>query len=65
VLRIRVTPGPSAALVRHAMENTITLPGWGLHVLDISLTQGSLLDMVEAQARAWTAATGPKETITR
>ena len=56
VLRVRVLPGPNANLVRSAMAESVYLPSWGLHVLDISLTQGSLLDMVDAQARAWTEA---------
>jgi hypothetical protein len=44
------------------MAESVFLPSWGLHVLDMPLTQGSLLDMVDAQARAWTARTSPTPT---
>ena len=28
-------------------------PGWGLHRLDLSLPQGNILDVVEAETGAW------------
>lgn len=59
-LSLRVLPGPHAGLLRSAMAGVLTLPGWGLHVLDIGLTQGSLLELVDAQARAWTAKETPR-----
>jgi hypothetical protein len=31
------------------------LPGWGLHVLDINLALGNLVDLVGVQGRAWAA----------
>jgi hypothetical protein len=58
VLRVRVPPGPNAALLQDAMVRSSLLPTWGLHILDLELALGSLLEMVEAQSRAWTARTG-------
>lgn len=55
VLRVSVRPGPNAAVLQAMLAGGAVLPGWGLHVLDMGLTQGSLLDMVEAQTKAWTA----------
>jgi len=55
VLRISVLPGPYALALNAVLTGAVALPGWGLHVLDMGLTQGSLLDLVEAQTRAWTA----------
>jgi hypothetical protein len=65
VLRVRVAPGPNAEMLRRAMAESVYLPSWGLHVLDMPLTQGSLLEMVDAQARAWTARTRTVETTSR
>jgi hypothetical protein len=28
-------------------------PRWGLHVVDVELAMGNLLDIVDAQAKAW------------
>jgi hypothetical protein len=56
VLRVSVQPGPNAILLRSVLAGAVVLPAWGLHILDMSLTQGSLLDMVDAQTRSWTAA---------
>jgi len=65
VLRVRATPGPNAELLERTMAESVFLPSWGLHVLDMPLTQGSLLEMVDAQARAWTARTPTVETTRR
>ena len=55
VLRVSVTPGPGAPVMSSVLAAATVIPGWGLHVLDMSLTGGNLLDMVEAQTRTWTA----------
>lgn len=55
VLRVRVLPGPSAGLIEAGLARANAIPGWGLHVLDVNLALGSLLTMIEAQSRAWTA----------
>jgi hypothetical protein len=56
VLRVTVLPGPNAPVLQTALASAAVLPGWGLHVMDMSLAGGSLLDMVEAQSEAWTTA---------
>jgi len=56
VLRVSVQPGADAAVLQTVLASAAVLPGWGLHTLDMSLTAGSLVDMVEAQSRGWTAA---------
>jgi hypothetical protein len=53
---VSVRPGPNALLLRSVLAGAVVLPAWGLHILDMSLTQGSLLDLVDAQTRSWTAA---------
>lgn len=55
VLRVSALPGPNAAVLQSVLAGGAVLPGWGLHVLDMSLSGGSLLDLVDAQSRAWTA----------
>jgi len=55
VLRVRALPGPNAAMLQTVLGATARVPGWGLHTLDVGLTQGTLLDLVETQSRAWTA----------
>ena len=35
-------------------------PGWGMHLADMSVAQGDLLRLIEAQARAFTAAPAPR-----
>jgi pimeloyl-ACP methyl ester carboxylesterase len=65
VLRVRVLPGPNADMLRGAMAESVYLPSWGLHVLDMPLTQGSLLDTVAAQAEAWTERTRSPAIATR
>jgi hypothetical protein len=36
------------------------LPGWGLHLIDMNLTMGNLIDDVGAESKAWLAAHGAK-----
>lgn len=59
VLRVQVLPGANADMLRAALAESVYLPSWGLHVLDVPLTQGSLLDLVAAQAQTWTARARP------
>lgn len=56
VLRISVLPGPNALVLRSVLAGGVVLPAWGLHILDMNLAQGSLLDLLDAQMRTWTAA---------
>lgn len=56
VLRVAVTPAPYAALRERLLADAQHTPGWGLHVLDVNLVQGNMLDDVAAEVRAWRAA---------
>jgi hypothetical protein len=54
VLRIRIEPGKYAELLTASLGRASSAaPGWGLHPLDISLVQGNMIDMIEAQAAYW------------
>jgi hypothetical protein len=56
VLRVRAEPGRYADLVKTYFDRTRVAAGWGLHLVDIGLTQGDLLDLAESQGEAWAAA---------
>lgn len=45
-----------AALLREQRK----LPGWGLHVLDVNLALGNLVDLVGVQAKEWTVSSKPQ-----
>ncbi len=53
VLRVTIEPGRFARLLQLALRSEH--PGWGLHVMDVSLTQGNILDVIAAQSAAWSA----------
>ena len=53
VLRVRVEPGPFAAILNAALTLPTLPPSWGLHILDINLVQGNMLDLMESQIAAW------------
>ena len=38
-----------------------SLPGWGLHVLDVNLALGNLVGLAQAQAKEWLASKRPHE----
>ena len=59
VLRIRIEPGPYAPLLQAGLARGATIPGWGLHILDMSLVQGDILDVVDAETAAWSKAARP------
>jgi hypothetical protein len=59
VLRVRTVPGPLAPLAQQLLELSQLPGGWGLHLLDMNLVQGNLLDLAQSQGRAWSAARGP------
>jgi hypothetical protein len=54
-LRYSIKPGPHEAELRQRFARAAAVPGWGLHSLDLSLSQGALLELVESQSRAWRA----------
>jgi hypothetical protein len=54
VLRIRIEPSKYADLLKTSLGRASSAaPDWGLHPLDISLVQGNVIDMIEAQAANW------------
>jgi len=55
VLRVRIEPGRYASLLQALFASRTFDPAWGLHSLDLSLVQGNLLDLVDAETRAWPA----------
>ncbi len=56
VLRVRVEPGTYAGLLKIYLDRSHVATGWGLHLLDVGLVQGNLLDLAESQGKAWAAA---------
>lgn len=57
VARVTVLPTRFHDLLEAAFNRNSIRPGWGLHSLDMALTQAAVLDRVEAQTAAWTART--------
>jgi hypothetical protein len=55
-LAISVGEGPESPVVTAAlMRAQAGSPGWGLHILDVNLALGNLVDLVGDQAKAWAA----------
>ncbi len=52
VLRVSVGSGRYADLLA-ALLGHDTRPGWGLHQYDLSLTQGNILDVLDAELAGW------------
>jgi hypothetical protein len=55
VLRVRVEPGPNAALLKIVLTRSTLGDGWGLHILDPNLPMGNLVELVGTQGAAWVA----------
>lgn len=53
VLRVRVEPGRYADLMAAALQHGSSRPSWGLHPMDIRLTQGNMIDDIAAQSAQW------------
>jgi hypothetical protein len=51
---VTVHPGPRSAYYRTLLKGAEILPGWGLHLEDIALVQGNILDVLDAEIAAWT-----------
>jgi hypothetical protein len=55
---LAISPGadPSSTVIGVALQAVqAKLPGWGLHVLDVNLTLGNLIDLVGTESKAWLA----------
>ena len=57
VLAVSVVPGAPGAALRQTLLTAVTgrSPTWGLHGLDVSLTEGSLLTLADSQIAAYLA----------
>ena len=51
--RITVADVPLADVYRGLLEKAQTRGGWGLHTLDLTLVQGNILDVLDAEIAAW------------
>ncbi len=54
--RVSVEPTPFADALKSILSTSASLEGWGDHILDYSLPQGDLIDLVDAQGQAWVKA---------
>ena len=55
-LAISVGDGAESQIVSAALMHTqAALPGWGLHILDVNLALGNLVELVGDQAKAFAA----------
>jgi hypothetical protein len=53
LLVANIRPGRYAGLLKAGLDRYAISPGWGLHRLDLSLTQANVAARVAAQAKAW------------
>lgn len=53
VFRVAVEPGAFEKEVAGELKRSEALPKWGLHVRDIALVQGNILDVMDAEIAAW------------
>ena len=55
VARVTILPSRYQTLLTARFERSRHRGGWGLHPLDVALTQGNMLDRLEAESAAWVA----------
>ena len=55
ILVVTVLPGKFATQLTSDLKAAEVAPGWGVHPLDLSLVQGNLLDVLDAEIAAWQA----------
>ena len=55
VARVTVLPTRFHDLLEGAFDRMSSRPGWGLHTLDMALTQSAVLDRIGDETAAWTA----------
>ncbi len=51
--RVTVDAGPAAEYYRALLKRSEFRAGWGLHVRDVGLVQGNMLDVLDAEIAAW------------
>ena len=54
-LRVTVEPGPVSGYLAELLKRPPLPEGWGLHMRDIALVQGNILDVLDAEIAARTA----------
>jgi hypothetical protein len=52
---VSVAPGPKHAYYEQRLKSAEFLSGWGLHLEDVPLALGSILDVLDAEIATWTA----------
>ena len=53
---LAISLGPGGELLQGLLSGLQSrAPGWGLHLLDVNLTQGDLIELVDRQSKAWAA----------
>ena len=52
---VTVLAGPFSAQNTNILKAAEVAPGWGVHPLDISLVQGNILDVLDAEIATWQA----------
>ncbi len=52
---VTVLPGQFSAQNTAILQAAEVAPGWGVHPLDLSLVQGNILDVLDAEIAAWQA----------
>jgi Protein of unknown function (DUF3089) len=54
-LVVTVLPGQFAGQLAATLKKAEVAPGWGVHPLDLSLVQGNMLDVLDAEITTWQA----------
>jgi hypothetical protein len=52
---VTILPGQFAAQHTATLKAAEVAPGWGVHPRDISLVQGNMLDVLDAEIATWQA----------
>jgi hypothetical protein len=55
ILVITILPGQFSAKNTSILKAGEVAPGWGVHPLDLSVVQGNILDVLDAEIRTWQA----------
>ena len=55
---VTVAPGPQHAAFEKLLKNAEIVTGWGLHLEDMPLAQGNILDVLDAEIATWTTRHG-------
>ncbi|HEY2464153.1 MAG TPA: DUF3089 domain-containing protein [Steroidobacteraceae bacterium] len=55
ILVVTILPGQFSAQNTHILQAAEVAPGWGVHPLDLSLVQGNILDVLDAEITTWQA----------